>query len=113
MSTFNDTDMEIELMTTFSRQAFEASQKVVVNMKDGERIQIKQLAQSVGLAMSKDTKVVLGFVDHFAHHTTLAYVTRGKNGGLVKGTRPVKIAKVSKKAKATDTSVTVVDTANS
>jgi|SRR5277367_4305834 hypothetical protein len=90
---------DIERMTAFSKQVFEAAEHVIETMRDGERIQIKQLAQTVGLALAKDPKNVLGFVNHFAHDTTLAYVTRGKNGGIIKGTKPVKVVKVSKKVK--------------
>jgi hypothetical protein len=95
----NDTDLEIELMVTFSRQVFEAAQRTLAAMPDGGRIQIKDLAKSVGQALSKDSKEVLGFVNHFVHRTTIAYVTRGKNGGIVKGTRPVKVVKAPKKVK--------------
>ena len=91
---------DIERMTAFSKQVFEAAEHVIEAMLDGDRIQIKQLAQTVGLALAKDPKNVLGFVNHFAHETSLAYVTRGKNGGIIKGTKPVKVVKVSKKPKA-------------
>jgi hypothetical protein len=87
---------------------FEAAQATVESMQPGERIQIKELAQSVGLAVAMEPKHVLGFVNHFAHHTDIAYVTRGKNGGIVKGVRPLKTDKTSKKAKkdvVTDTTV--------
>jgi hypothetical protein len=94
---------DIEAMTATSRQAFEAAQHVLDGMKDGERIQIKDLAKDVGLAMAMDPKQVLGFVHHFAHHTTVAYVTRGKNGGIIKGVKPIKVVKV-KKVKKVDSS---------
>lgn len=101
---------DIERMTAFSKQVFEAAQQTIEAMNDGERVQIKQLAQTVGLALAKDPKDVLGFVQHFAHDTSLAYVTRGKNGGVVKGLKPVKVVKVvkvSNKVKAPNPSVTV------
>jgi hypothetical protein len=87
---------DIEAMTATAKQAFEAAQNVVDSMKDRERIQIKDLAKDVGLALALDPKKVLGFVNHFAHHTSDAYVTRGKNGGLIKGARPVKVVKVKR-----------------
>jgi len=90
---------DIERMTAFSKQVFEAAQQAIETMQDGDRIQIKQLAQSVGLAVAKDPKDVLGFVNHFAHNTSMAYVTRGKNGGVIKGTKPVKVVKPAKKQK--------------
>jgi hypothetical protein len=98
---------DIERMTAFSKQVFEAAQHTIEAMQDGERMQIKQLAQVVGLAVAKDPKEVLGFVNHFAHETSLAYVTRGKNGGIVKGTKTVKVVKV-KRVKKVD-AATVVD----
>lgn len=100
---------DIERMTAFSKQVFLAAEHVIEAMQNGERIQIKQLAQTVGLALAKDPKDVLGFVNHFAHDTSLAYVTRGKNGGIIRGTKPVKVVKVSKKAKApADTSTVTI-----
>ncbi len=97
---------DIERMTAFSKQVFEAAQHAIEGMQDGERIQIKQLAQVVGLAVAKDPKEVLGFVNHFAHDTSLAYVTRGKNGGIIKGTKPVKVVKAGKRQKKVATAST-------
>jgi hypothetical protein len=96
MDTFN---ADIEAMTATAREAFLTAQAVIDAMSDGERIQIKDLAKKVGQALSEDPKDVLGFVSHFAHNTSVAYVTRGKNGGVVKGTRPVKVIKAPKKVK--------------
>jgi len=99
---------DIERMTAFSKQVFEAAQHAIETMKDGERIQIKQLAQVVGLAVAKNPKEVLGFINHFVHDTSLAYVTRGKNGGIVKGVKPAKIVKAGKRVKKSDASDTGV-----
>ena len=101
----NNTNIQSMLETV--ERIFEAAQTTVESMQQGERIQIKELAQSVGLAVAMEPKHVLGFVNHFAHHTDSAYVTRGKNGGIIRGTRPAKVDKTSKKAKKT---VVVVDT---
>lgn len=87
---------DIEAMVANAKEAFEAAQHVIDGMKDGERIQIKDLAKDVGLALALDPKQVLGFVHHYAHNTTAAYVTRGKNGGVIKGVKPVKVVKVKK-----------------
>lgn len=85
---------------------FEAAQVVIGNMADGDRIQIKDLAQRVAATVSMEPKNVLGFVHHFAYNTNTAYVTRGKHGGIIKGTRP---AKTDKKVKKT---ANVIDTSN-
>lgn len=78
---------------------FEAAQVTLEGMQNGERMQIKELAQAVGLVVAMEPKHVLGFVNHFVHNTDIAYVTRGKNGGIIRGARPVKTAKVSKRVK--------------
>jgi hypothetical protein len=103
MSTTHD----IESMTAFSKRVYEAAEHTISSMQDGERMQIKHLAQVVGLAVAEDPKVVLGFVNFFAHRTKLAYVTRGKNGGIIKGTKPVKVVKAGKKQKKADPTITV------
>jgi hypothetical protein len=98
---------DVERMTAFSKQCYEAAEHALATMQDGERIQIKELAQVVALAVAKDPKSVLGFVNHFAHDTTLAYVTRGKNGGIIKGTKPAKVVKASKRQKKVDADTVV------
>lgn len=88
---------DVERMTAFSKQVYEAAELALAGMKDGERMQIKDLAQTVGQTLSEDAKKVLGLVNLFVHDTSLAYVTRGKNGGIIKGTKPVKVVKPGKK----------------
>lgn len=94
---------DIEAMVASAKEVFETAQNVIDGMQPGERIQIKDLAKDVGLALALDPKQVLGFVQHFAHNNSSSYVTRGKNGGVIKGIRPVKVIKPAKKVKTTDT----------
>lgn len=102
---------EVKDMMSSIEPVLEAAHSVVNAMKDGERKQIKNLANEVGTMLGKEPKDVLGFVNHFAHQTKIAYVTRGKNGGLIKGVKPVKAPKVSKKTnKADDTTTTTTST---
>jgi hypothetical protein len=93
----------IESMMETVENIFNAAQATIESLDAGERMQIKALAQTVGLAVAMEPK------HHFVHHTDIAYVTRGKNGGVVRGTRPAKTDKAPKKAKkaaaATDSSV--------
>lgn len=89
-------------MTETAQRIFEAAHASIESMAVGQRIQIKELAQTVGLAVAMEPKHVLGFVNHFVHHTDIAYVTRGKNGGVIRGTKPAPSAKPAKKAKKTD-----------
>lgn len=106
---------DVERITAFSKQVYEAAEHAVAAMQDGERMQIKQLAQAVGTALAQDPKKVLGLVNLYAHDTSLAYVTRGKNGGIIKGSKPAKIVKPSKRQKKADaaTDATADDTSSS
>ena len=94
------TNANIRSMLETVERIFEAAHVAIESMAIGDRIQIKELAQTVALAVAMEPKHVLGFVNHFAHHTDIAYVTRGKNGGIIRGTKPVKVDK-PKKAKKT------------
>lgn len=104
------TKTDVEKATSFSQRVYETAETTIQSMQDGQRMQIKQLAQVVGKALSEDPKVVLGFVNYFAHRTSLAYVTRGKNGGIIRGARPVKVVKAGKKQKKVDASTAVTTT---
>lgn len=99
------TNQNVQSMTETAERIFEAANTIVEGMTVGDRKQIKDLAVDVGAAVGMEPKEVLGFVNHFAHKTNIAYVTRGKKGGLIKGVRPVKVVK-PKKAKKVDTTVT-------
>lgn len=99
---------DIKNMLETVESVFTAAQATVESLQEGQRMQIKDLASAVGLAVAMEPKKVLGFVNHFAHNTNLAYVTRGKNGGIIRGSRPVKVVKAPKKAK-TDTTVATDD----
>jgi hypothetical protein len=93
----NNTSIQ-EMLKDIER-VMEAVHSVVETMQIGDRKQLKQLAQDVGTLVAKDPREVFGFVNHFAHNTNIAYVSRGKNGGIIKGIRPAKTVKVSKKVK--------------
>lgn len=97
---------KVQAATETAGQIFEATYTVLAKMADGDRIQIKQLAQDVSLLVGLDSKRVLGYVNDFAHQTDIAYVTRGKKGGIIKGTRPAKVVKAKKVKKADTASVT-------
>jgi len=98
-----------QTMTDTAQRIFETADSIIEAMNVGERKQIKELAVDVGTALGMETKKVLGFVNHYAHESDIAYVTRGKKGGIVKGTRPAKVVKV-KRVKKVD-AAPVLDTA--
>lgn len=100
----------IQSMLETVESIFAAAQGTVEAMANGERMQIKELAQAVGLAVAMEPKQVLGFVNHYVHNTDIAYVTRGKNGGIIRGVRQVKVVK-AKKVKAAP--VVVADSTDS
>ena len=80
--------MDTQKMLEDIKSTLEATQKIVDAMKDGDRMQVGALAQEVSAVVGKDPKDIMSFVSHFAHNTKVAYVTRGKKGGVVKGTKP-------------------------
>jgi hypothetical protein len=89
---------DIQTMTETAKSIFEATGAIIDKMQDGDRKQIQELADEVGSAVSMESKKVLGFVSHFIHNSSVVYVSRGKNGGIIKGIRPAKVVKAGKKA---------------
>lgn len=69
---------------------FDATQAILEPLPLGERIQLKDLAQKVATSLNLDLRYVLPFVTHFARKTDLVYVTRGKKGGIIRGSKPSK-----------------------
>lgn len=88
------TDTNVQDMLVDIKTILEAAHTIVDGMQPGERTQIKKLAEEVSARLGKDAKEILSYVNDYAHRTSIAYVTRGKNGGLVRGTRPAKVVKV-------------------
>jgi hypothetical protein len=86
---------EVESMLEEISGVLKATETNIESLAIGERIQMKDLAAAVGLAVAKEPKHVINFVSHYVHNTALAYVTRGKNGGIIRGTRPVKADKTA------------------
>lgn len=88
---------------------FIATYEALEAMNDGDRVQLAELAKTVGLAIGWEPKKVLPFVNHFVHGLEIAYVTRGKKGGIIKGVKPAPVAKPAKKLKKDDTTQPVDD----
>jgi hypothetical protein len=93
---------DVKTMVETAERVFTATETALSALQDGQRMQIDELATAVSKAVSMEPKKVLGFVNHFIHNTSVAYVTRGKNGGIRKGVRPAKVVKTPKKSKVTD-----------
>lgn len=87
----------IDKMLETVKTIFTATMNVVNDIQDGKRMQIKDMAEAVATSLSMEAKHVLAFVNHFAHNCLeVGYVTRGKNGGFIKGQKPVKVEKIAK-----------------
>lgn|ERR1035437_3633735 len=87
----------VKSMVDVAKSIWTATQDQVNGMNDGDRVRLEALVLDVSTVVSMDPKDVVSFVHYFVHNSDTAYVTRGKNGGVVKG---VKSAKVVKPAKA-------------
>ncbi len=93
-------------------KVFNATQKVVDGLGDGERKQLKDLVTDVASSTGMTANEILGFVSYFAHNIEPeAHVRRGKEGGLVKGARKAPQPKKPKSVKVVSPAVdTTVDT---
>lgn len=80
----------VKSMLEAVERIFQSAETVVSSLEDGKRIQIKELTQTVSMAVGMEPKVVLPFINHYIHNTDSVYVTRGKYGGIIKGTKPVR-----------------------
>jgi hypothetical protein len=89
--------MNKEQMLEEVTKVFQSTQTQLEGMSDGERTSLKDLAAKVAIEVSKAPREVLNFVDFFVHKTDLAHVARGKNGGIVKGAKTVKVKSTSAK----------------
>jgi len=88
-------DTTVSTMLDSVKSVFDSTHTVLSSLKDGERIQLKELAEKVSSEVSMEPKYVLSLVSHFVHHTSMVHVTRGKHGGVVRGSKVVKPTKSS------------------
>jgi hypothetical protein len=85
----------VDRLVETAKEIWDAAESVVGSMKEKDRKQIKELAEAVSALVGKDSKDVLHLVNMYAHGSETGYVTRGKGGGFIKGTRPVKVVKAA------------------
>lgn len=105
------TDENIEKETEITRNVYKQTQSLIDGMPtegEGKRMQIKDMAEAVGLAVGMQPKDVLHMVNRYAHNAVGGYVTRGKKGGFIKGVKPVKVEKVAT-IQPTDSTIDVSD----
>ena len=93
---------DVETMTARANTIFNAINTIVGEMADQDRMRVEDLAKKVSKTVSLDIKEVLGYVNDFGKKASVGYITRGANGGYVKGQRPVKTVKAGKKSKKID-----------
>lgn len=99
---------ELEIVENVYKQ----TQSVIDGMPndgEGRRMQIKDMAESVAVAVGMAPKDILHMVNRYAHNTTSGYVTRGKKGGFIKGVKVVKAAPSSPAVQAVDSSSSLPD----
>lgn len=88
---------------------FKQTQVVIDGIKLGERMQLKEMAEAVGVALGVEPKAVAHYVNDYAHNSDDGFVTRGKKGGFVKGARPAKVAKSQSNDSSADEVESVVE----
>jgi hypothetical protein len=94
---------EVKEMLSDVEKVLTATSKAVSAMSDGDRMSLKNLTNQVATELGREPTKVVGLVTMFAHNTKLAHVSRGAEGGVIRGQRVVKPAKVSKKTAAVAT----------
>lgn len=108
------TDENIEKELEITRNVYKQTQSLIDGMPtegDGRRMQIKDMAEAVGLAVGMQPKDVLHMVNRYAHNAIGGYVTRGKKGGFIKGIKPLKVDKAAT-IQPTDSAVDIASTAD-
>lgn len=92
------TEENIKAQTQIVDNVYRQTQAVIDAMPtegEGKRMQIKDMAEAVGIAVGMAPKDVLHMVNRYAHNSIGGYVTRGKKGGYIKGIKPVKVEKTA------------------
>lgn len=82
-----------ELLLKKIDNIFIQTQMVIDGIAQGNRMQLKEMAEAVSAAMGLDAKSIAIYVSDYAHNAEGGYVTRGKKGGFIKGVKPIKILK--------------------
>lgn len=101
----NNNTNTLEQMVESVGTIMNAAQTVVDDMSVNDRMPVKDMAKTVGLALAVEPSVIFPFVNYFAHNTKEGYVSAGKTGGFIKGTR-----KTAPPVKSTQTEIETVIT---
>ncbi len=83
-------------MMTIVNSVFTTINSTISEMADGDRHQLKDLSKIISDKTGADMETASAFVDYFSHNTNMGYVSRGKRGGFVKGSKPSKPSKPAK-----------------
>jgi len=89
----------VKAMLETVETVFKAASFALDEMEDGDRVQLSALAEAVSVATNLSLQTVAPLTNHFAHHTSEGYVSRGKHGGLVKGEKNTSVSKPRKSSK--------------
>lgn len=86
---------DIATITERATTIFTATQSFIMEMNIGDRISLKKMAAKIGPSINMEPATILPYVADFARNNSLSYVSAGKYGGCVRGTRQLKVAKTS------------------
>lgn len=79
---------ETEKLHSIINPILDNTLSTVMGMQLGDRIGMKELAERVGKATNMQPSIVLPLVNFFTHNMpTVAYVSPGRTGGVVRGER--------------------------
>lgn len=95
----SNTEDNIKKELQITENIYRQTQSVIDDLAsggEGKRMEIKNMADVVGLAVGMAPKDVLHMVNRYAHNAIGGYVRRGKKGGFITGSRPVKVEKTLK-----------------
>ena len=86
-------DTTVKTMLDKVETVLSAVDRIVSEMKDGDRTQVSKVAEAVTEETGVSANHVLSLVTFYAHESTEVHVARGRFGGLIKGKKGVKAVK--------------------
>jgi len=88
--------MNINEIIDRNEKIIRAAHKIVEDMNDGDKIKIPELAEKVAAQVNDKEDAVMAIVTGFVRNYDNLEIAIGRNGGVYKGKKPAKAAKVAK-----------------
>ena len=86
-------DTTVKTMLEKVNSVLSAVDRIVSEMKDGDRTQVSKVAEAVTEETGVSANHVLALVTFYSHESNEVHVARGRFGGLIKGQKGVKVSK--------------------